>query len=105
MTTEQLLSDREKDKTILKAKLERLEENVGDIQNELRTKTNEVEEESRLQKQLSDYISLNNSESLKHREQLEKCEKEKDLLVVKVIGLEDKVNELGRTQKQSKRGD
>lgn len=76
------------------AKLELLEENVIELQKELWTNTNLVEEGRRLQKQLSDYISLNDSEKLKYKERLEKCEKEKDLLLVKVKSLEKKVNEL-----------
>ncbi|KAF3452673.1 hypothetical protein FNV43_RR03106 [Rhamnella rubrinervis] len=94
MNCENLLNDQDQEKKMLMAKLERLEENVCELQKELWTKTNELEEGRRLQKQLNDHINLIDFEMSKHKEQLEKCEEEKKLLLVKVRGLEDKVNEL-----------
>ncbi|KAH7544777.1 hypothetical protein FEM48_Zijuj01G0022200 [Ziziphus jujuba var. spinosa] len=94
MNNEQLLHDQDKEKKIMVAKLEHLEGNSCKLQKELLAKTKEVEEGKTLQKQLSDHIDLNDSEMLKYKEQLEMCEKEKKLLLIKVEGLEEKVNGL-----------
>lgn len=94
LNNENLLNDQDKEQKMLMAKLGRLEENVCELQKELRTKTDEVEEGKKLQKQLNDHFNLNDSEMSKHKEQLEKCEEEKKLLLVKVRGLEYKVTEL-----------
>ncbi|KAK9282846.1 hypothetical protein L1049_011069 [Liquidambar formosana] len=50
--SEQSLIDHEEEKKLLTANLERLEENVDGLQKELRKKTEEVEEERKLQEKL-----------------------------------------------------
>lgn len=94
MNNEQLLHDQDKEKKILVAKLEHLEGNSCKLQKELLTRIKEVEEGKTLQKQLSDHINVKDAEMLKYKEQLEMFEKEKKLFLVKVEGLEEKVNGL-----------
>ncbi|XP_031258155.1 protein gamma response 1 [Pistacia vera] len=91
---EQLLTDLKNEKKLLIDKLEGFEENVRRLQEELRKKMEEVEEERKLQGQLLQQIDLNSVEVLKIKQRLEECEKEKKLLLDKVEGLEEKVNEL-----------
>lgn len=107
MNNEQLLNDEEKEKKKLAAKLQRVEENTCELQKELWTKTEEVEEGKR---QMSCNISLKNSEILKHEEQLQEFEIEKKMFLTKVKSLEEKINDLqadhsGRNNDIKERGD
>lgn len=91
VNTEKLLMDQKEDNKLLLAKLEVLEENVGSLQEEVRNKSQEVEEGRKLQEKLLQQINLSSSEMLKNKQVYEK---EKQLLLDKVKGLEGKVNEL-----------
>ncbi|KAL5549796.1 hypothetical protein UlMin_005027 [Ulmus minor] len=90
MSNEHLLSDQEKENKVLKSKLQHLEETVHKLQMENTAKTREIEEGRRLQRQYSQKTNLN-GETLKR---LEEGEKEKIMLLAKISGLEDKINEL-----------
>ncbi|KAK9274170.1 hypothetical protein L1049_018984 [Liquidambar formosana] len=79
--SEQSVIDHEEEKKLLTANLERLEENVDGLQKEFRKKTEEVEEERKLQEKLIQQIDMNGSEMLKYAQQLEEHEKEKKLLL------------------------
>ncbi|PON52833.1 Protein gamma response [Parasponia andersonii] len=103
MNYEQQWQDQEKEKKILIAKLEHLEENFCEFQKELGAQAEEVEGK-RANNHLRQEMYLNGSEMLK---QLKDCEKEKKLLLEKINDLEEKVNELqvdlrGRTSEMTK---
>ncbi|XP_030498843.2 protein gamma response 1 isoform X1 [Cannabis sativa] len=96
---EQRLHDQEIEKQVLVAKLESLEENFCEFQKELGPQIEEIEEK-RLQNLK---LNLNGSELSKL---LDESEKEKKLLLEKINGLEETVNELqvqlrGRTSEMT----
>ncbi|KAA8515698.1 hypothetical protein F0562_018691 [Nyssa sinensis] len=91
---EQLLNDVEKEKKILAAKLERLEESVDGLQKELRKRIEEVEEGRKLHEQLLQQIDLNGLEMSKTGQLLEELDKEKKRLLAKLKCLEEKVDKL-----------
>ncbi|CAK9154890.1 unnamed protein product [Ilex paraguariensis] len=92
--TEHLLNDYEKEKSILTAKLQGLEDNVDFLQKELRKKIEEAKDGQKVQEQLLQQIDLDGSELLKAGQELEEIEKEKKLLLTKLKGLEEQVNQL-----------
>ncbi|KAK4591822.1 hypothetical protein RGQ29_016321 [Quercus rubra] len=89
-----LFRENKKEKKLLMGKLEHLEDNAGRFQKELQKMTCEVDEGRNLQNELLQQIDSTNTEILKNKQQLEECEKEKKLLVDKIIVLEGKINEL-----------
>ena len=91
---QQLLRENKKEKKLLMGKLEHLEDNAGRFQKEVQKMTREVDEGRNLQKELLQQIDSTNTEISKNKQQLEECEKEKKLLVDKIIVLEGKINEL-----------
>lgn len=88
---ERLLADEIKEEKFLLTKFEVSEENASRLQEELTKKTKEVEEGRKLQEQLLQQINLKSSETTKNKQEFEK---ENQLLLDKVRGLEEKVNEL-----------
>ena len=91
---QQLLRENKKEKKLLMGKLEHLEDNAGRFQKEVQKMTREIDEGRNLQKELLQQIDSTNTEISKNKQQLEECEKEKKLLVDKIIVLEGKINEL-----------
>ncbi|XP_075644432.1 protein gamma response 1 [Castanea sativa] len=91
---QQLLRENKKEKKLLMGKLEHLEDNAGRFQKELQKMTREVDEGRNLQNELLQQIDSTNTEISKNKQQLVECEKEKKLLVDKIIVLEGKINEL-----------
>ncbi|KAL2478510.1 Protein gamma response 1 [Forsythia ovata] len=94
MNNEQLLNKHEKDKGLLTVKIESLANRVEELQNELGTKNNEVEEERNVQEQLRQQINSYTLERLKREQELEEFEKEKKQLLAKQKESEDKVDKL-----------
>ncbi|XP_062094641.1 protein gamma response 1 [Humulus lupulus] len=102
MNYEKRFHDHEKEKQVLVAKLEGLEENFCEFQKELGPQIEEIEEK-RLQNPFCQETKLNGSEMLKL---LDESEKEKKLLLETINGLQGKVNELqvqlrGRTSEMT----
>jgi splicing factor 4 len=91
---EKLRTEHEKEKEQLMYKVECLEENLGGLKKKFLEKTEEIEEGRVLQAELLQQIEMNAVEILKQKEQLEKSENDKKVLLDKVNGLEEKVNEL-----------
>ncbi|KAJ6984874.1 protein gamma response 1-like [Populus alba x Populus x berolinensis] len=91
---EKLRTEHEKEKEQLMYKVECLEENLGGLKKKFREKTEEIEEGRVLQAELLQQIEMNAVDILKQKEQLEKSENDKKVLLDKVNGLEEKVNEL-----------
>ena len=91
----QRLHNQEKEKEVLTAKLEGLEENFCEFQKDLGAQAEEVEGK-RVQNHLCQEVNRNSSELLKL---LEESEREKKLLLEKINGLEEIVNELQRDLK------
>ncbi|XP_059652896.1 protein gamma response 1-like [Cornus florida] len=90
---EQLLSDCENKKKLLTPKLE-CSVNTDGLQNALLKKIEEVEEGRKLQGELLREIDLNPSEMLRTGQQLEELGKEKMLLLAKLKGLEERIDNL-----------
>jgi splicing factor 4 len=91
---EKLRTEHEKEKEQLMYKVECLEENLGGLKKKFLEKTEEIEEGRVLQAELLQQIEMNAVEILRQKEQLEKSENDKKVLLDKVNGLEEKVNEL-----------
>ncbi|KAF9665738.1 hypothetical protein SADUNF_Sadunf16G0155000 [Salix dunnii] len=99
-----LVEDNEKLKTENKQlmhKVECLEKNLSGLENKLREKTEETEGGRVLQAELLQQIDINAVEILKQKEQLDKSENDKKVLLEKVNVLEEKVNELQENQSSS----
>ncbi|XP_022734848.1 protein gamma response 1-like isoform X2 [Durio zibethinus] len=94
MHNEQKLIDFNKEKKLLVANFDELKENYEELHVALRQKSHEVEEGRKLQEQLLRQIDLKGSEILKNKQLLDEHEKEKELLLAKVKGLDQKINEL-----------
>ncbi|XP_038701121.1 protein gamma response 1-like [Tripterygium wilfordii] len=94
MNNEQLLTDHAREKTLLLTKLNRMEESDGELRRELRKKTEEVQKGGKLLEELLQQVERNGLEIVEKKEVLEECEKDKKLLLVKVNQLEEKVNQL-----------
>ncbi|CAK7330847.1 unnamed protein product [Dovyalis caffra] len=92
-----LIEDNEKLKTEkeeLVYTVESLDENLSGLKNKLRENIEEIEGGRVLQAELLRQIDVNAVEILRQKEQLEKSENDKKVLLDKVNGLEEKVNEL-----------
>ncbi|KAJ6302845.1 hypothetical protein OIU77_016859 [Salix suchowensis] len=92
-----LVEDNEKLKTEneqLTHKVECLEKNLSGLENKLREKTEETEGGRVLQAELLQQIDMNAVEILKQKEQRDKSENDKKVLLEKVNGLEEKDSEL-----------
>ncbi|XVF79599.1 hypothetical protein PTKIN_Ptkin15bG0002100 [Pterospermum kingtungense] len=94
MQNEQQLIDCNMEKKLLVTNFEKLKEKCEELHVALRQKTDEVEEGRKLQEQFLRQIDLKGSEILKSKQQLEENEKINELLLAKVRGLDQKVNEL-----------
>ncbi|XVE76696.1 hypothetical protein DITRI_Ditri13aG0002100 [Diplodiscus trichospermus] len=94
MHNEQQLIDCNKEKKLLMANFEKLKENYEELRVALKQKTVEVEEGRKLQEELLRQIDLKGSEMLEHKKQLEELVKIKEILQVKIKGLDQKVDEL-----------
>ncbi|GMI77068.1 gamma response gene 1 [Hibiscus trionum] len=104
MHNEEQLINCNKEKKLLEANFEKLKEYYEELHVALGKKTDEVEQGRKLQEQLLRKIDLNGSEFAKNKQLLEEHEEIKEQLLVKLKGLEQKVNEL-QTAKLSKSGD
>lgn len=91
---ETLLTEYEKGKKLLTAKVESLEDNIKKLQEELRQTTEEVEERRQLEEQLRQQIDLNGLEMLKAGHELEELLKEKSLHLAKLKVFEEKIDKL-----------
>ncbi|KAG5253921.1 hypothetical protein OIU76_020354 [Salix suchowensis] len=99
-----LVEDNEKLKTEneqLTHKVEYLEKNLSGLENKLREKTEETEGGRVLQAELLQQIDMNAVEILKQKEQRDKSENDKKVLLEKVNGLEEKVIELQENKSSS----
>ncbi|GAV72747.1 SAE2 domain-containing protein [Cephalotus follicularis] len=94
MNNEQLLSDHEKEKKLIITKLEHLEVKVNGLQEELMKRNETIEEGRKLQEQLLQQIDLKSAEMLKYKQRLEEQEKEENLLLAKIKGLEETIDKL-----------
>lgn len=94
VTNEQQLNTYITENKSLMVKLQKLEESLDGLQKELRVRAEELVGGRKSQKQLLQQIDSNNLEMLKIGQQLEVLEKEKTLLLAKIKGLEEKVDEL-----------
>ena len=74
--------------------LEHFKDRAGRLQEELQKKTHEIEEGRKVQAQLQQQIDWDNTEMLKNKQQLREYEKEKNLLIERMIGLKLRINEL-----------
>lgn len=90
----QLLKENKREIQLLMAKLELFKNKAGRPQEELQKKTHEIEEGRKVQAQLQQQIDWDNTEMLKNKQQLREYEKEKNLLIERMIGLKLRINEL-----------
>ena len=90
----QLLKENKREIQLLMAKLELFKNKAGRPQEELQKKTHEIEEGRKVQAQLQQQIDWDNTEMLKNKRQLREYEKEKNLLIERMIGLKLRINEL-----------
>ena len=90
----QLLKENKRETQLLMAKLELFKNKAGRPQEELQKKTHEIEEGRKVQAQLQQQIDWDNTEMLKNKQQLREYEKEKNLLIERMIGLKLRINEL-----------
>ena len=90
----QLLKEDKREIQLLMAKLELFKNKAGRPQEELQKKTHEIEEGRKVQAQLQQQIDWDNTEMLKNKQQLREYEKEKNLLIERMIGLKLRINEL-----------
>ncbi|KAK9041196.1 hypothetical protein V6N11_016309 [Hibiscus sabdariffa] len=104
MHNEEQLINCNKEKKLLEANFEKLKETYEELHAALGKKTDEVEQGRKLKEQLLRQIDLNGSEISKNRQLLEEHEEIKEQLLVKLRGLEQKVNEL-QAAKLSRSGD
>ncbi|XP_034703410.1 protein gamma response 1 [Vitis riparia] len=94
MSNEFLLNDREKEMKLLIDQIKHLKKNADELQTELQKRNEEVEEGRKLQEHLLKQIDLNGLNTLKNEQQLEEHEKKEKMLLTKIKGLEERVNEL-----------
>ena len=90
----QQLKENKREIQLLMAKLELFKNKAGRPQEELQKKTHEIEEGRKVQAQLQQQIDWDNTEMLKNKQQLREYEKEKNLLIERMIGLKLRINEL-----------
>ncbi|XP_073312639.1 protein gamma response 1-like [Primulina huaijiensis] len=94
MKNEQLLRNYEKDNELLAAKVQSLSTGADEIQKELQNKINELEEGTKVQKQLLQQRDALDLERIKRGQELEESEKEKKKVLDKIKDLEEKVDKL-----------
>ncbi|XP_050210768.1 protein gamma response 1 [Mercurialis annua] len=83
------------------SKVENLEDSVSKLQKQLGERIQEVEEGNVLRGNLAQQIDTTKMEILRQKKQLEESENEKELLVKKVNGLEQQINELQENMYQT----
>ena len=94
MSNQFLLNDHEKEMKLLIDQIKHLKKNADELQTELQKRNEEVEEGRKLQEHLLKQIDLNGLNTLKNEQQLEEHEKKEKMLLTKIKGLEERVNEL-----------
>lgn len=94
MDNEFQLNGREKEIKLHIDQINYLKKNADELQTELHKRSEEAKEGKKLHEHLIKQIDLNGRNMLKNGQQLEEHEKEKQILLTKTKGLEERVNEL-----------